>query len=64
MATHHRHITPEATHPTVAERAYQIWEDEGKPSGRDIDHWLKAEAELDPESALAMRPKMTAPAKK
>lgn len=24
--------------------AYQIWEKEGRPHGRDLEHWLKAEA--------------------
>jgi hypothetical protein len=24
--------------------AYQIWEGEDRPHGRDLDHWLKAEA--------------------
>ncbi len=24
--------------------AYQIWEYEGYPDGRDMEHWLKAEA--------------------
>lgn len=24
--------------------AYQTWEEEGRPHGRDLDHWLKAEA--------------------
>lgn len=24
--------------------AYQIWEDEGRPHGRDLEHWRKAEA--------------------
>jgi len=28
------------------ERAYQIWEEEGRPEGREIDHWLQAEGEL------------------
>ncbi len=23
--------------------AYRIWEDEGRPEGRVLDHWLKAE---------------------
>lgn len=27
-------------------RAYHIWEAEGKPAGKDFDHWLRAEAEL------------------
>jgi hypothetical protein len=34
------------THHEIAERAYQIWEREGKPRGRDTEHWLMAEAEL------------------
>lgn len=30
----------------VAARAYQIWDHEGRPDGRDVDHWLQAEQEL------------------
>jgi Protein of unknown function (DUF2934) len=30
----------------TAERAYMLWEQEGRPEGRDMEHWLKAEAEL------------------
>jgi hypothetical protein len=30
----------------IRERAFQIWIEEGQPSGRDKDHWLIAEAEL------------------
>ena len=30
----------------IAERAYRIWEGEGRPTGRDLDHWLRAEAEV------------------
>jgi hypothetical protein len=30
----------------VRERAYYIWEDEGRVFGRADDHWLRAEAEL------------------
>jgi hypothetical protein len=28
----------------VAEEAYRIWEKEGKPHGKSLDHWLEAEA--------------------
>lgn len=35
----------------VAERAYSLWQAEGCPEGRDLDHWLAAEHEL-----LTMRP--------
>ncbi len=24
--------------------AYRIWEEQGRPDGRDLEHWLKAEA--------------------
>jgi Protein of unknown function (DUF2934) len=29
-------------------RAYAIWEAEGRPEGRAVDHWLAAEAECLP----------------
>ncbi len=30
----------------VRRRAYEIWEEQGRPQGRDVEHWLRAEAEL------------------
>jgi Protein of unknown function (DUF2934) len=27
----------------VSSKAYEIWEQEGKPDGRALDHWLEAE---------------------
>ena len=30
----------------IRRRAYEIWEEEGRPQFRDHDHWLRAEAEL------------------
>jgi hypothetical protein len=33
------------THRLIAERAYVIWEREGRPEGRAWQHWLQAEAE-------------------
>lgn len=30
----------------IRRRAYEIWEQEGRPQSRDHDHWLRAEAEL------------------
>jgi len=29
--------------PEIAVAAYYIWEKEGHPHGRDLDHWLRAE---------------------
>ena len=28
-------------------RAYRIWESKGRPHGRDLEHWLDAEGELE-----------------
>ncbi len=30
----------------IRERAYAIWEREGRPHGRDREHWRQAEAEI------------------
>jgi hypothetical protein len=38
------------THEEISQRARQIWEREGRPEGRDMEHWLQAEAELRQES--------------
>jgi DUF2934 family protein len=35
----------------IRERAYAIWEQEGRPHGRDLDHRLRAEAEIAAERA-------------
>jgi hypothetical protein len=39
----------------IRERAYQIWEDEGRPHGKDFDHWLRAERELAPTGKAPKR---------
>lgn len=31
----------------IAVCAYAIWEKEGRPHGRDVDHWLQAKAQLE-----------------
>lgn len=30
----------------IEHRAYEIWEREGRPEGRDIEHWFAAERQL------------------
>ncbi len=30
----------------IEERAYEIWEREGRPDGRDLEHWAMAEREI------------------
>ncbi len=34
-------------HAEVAKRAYTMWELEGRPTGKDLEHWLRAEAEIE-----------------
>jgi hypothetical protein len=37
----------------IRQRAYEIWESEGKPHGRDDEHWRRAEADIEKEGAHA-----------
>lgn len=30
----------------IQQRAYQIWEQQGRPEGRHLEHWSQAEEEL------------------
>jgi HSP20 family molecular chaperone IbpA len=41
-------LSPEAREMfnMIAERAYEIFESKGRTAGRDMEHWLQAEAEL------------------
>ena len=31
------------TQQDIGTRAYDLWEKEGRPTGRDVAHWLEAE---------------------
>lgn len=33
-------------HSRKETKAYEIWESEGRPTGRDLEHWLKAEQQV------------------
>jgi hypothetical protein len=39
----------------VRERAHLIWEREGRPDGRDAEHWAQAEREIDNEATARRR---------
>jgi len=34
------------THDKIQELAYRLWQEDGAPTGRDMDYWLRAEAAL------------------
>jgi hypothetical protein len=38
------------TYEAIAKRAFEIWDREGRPEGRDQEHWFRAECELREES--------------
>ena len=40
-------------HDAIGRRAYEIWEREGRPNGRDREHWFQAERELDSEESTS-----------
>jgi hypothetical protein len=33
----------------IRNRAYELWEAEGRPEGREVDHWLRAAQEVSGE---------------
>jgi hypothetical protein len=44
-----------ASKDDISRRAYAIWESEGCPEGRAVDHWLRAETELAAMTPAAKR---------
>lgn len=38
----------------ISKRAYSLWEQEGRPSGRDRDHWEQATRERDEFDRVAL----------
>ncbi|ALG70647.1 hypothetical protein VY88_06025 [Azospirillum thiophilum] len=41
--------TPGPDDPRVRERAYQLWEQEGRPDDRHLDHWAQAVRDIEEE---------------
>lgn len=48
-------------HAGVQLRAYELWEAEGRPTGREVEHWLRAEAEVRGQIPAPFKPKPPAP---
>ena len=36
----------ETTRENIALAAYSIWEEEGRPEGRDVGHWVQAQVQF------------------
>jgi hypothetical protein len=45
-------------------RSYMIWEKEGRPTGRDQEHWFRAQAELAEEAGNTADSLAAIPAKR
>lgn len=48
----------------IRRRAHELWESEGRPHGRDADHWTQAEAEIRGAGALEPTGKVAGSRKK
>src|SRR6202035_180062 len=44
------HVAQEDPQIGIRLRAYAIWEEEGRPNGRHIEHWQRAEEEAEPRA--------------
>jgi hypothetical protein len=44
----------------IRERAYEIWQREGRPHGRDAEHWRRAETEIEAEDHARGEPETVA----
>ncbi len=40
----------------IADLAYRLWEDEGRPQGKAEDHWLRAAVLVDEKKPAAKKP--------
>ncbi len=40
----------------VKDLAYRLWDEAGRPDGRDLDFWIQAETELTKPAAKAKTP--------
>ena len=53
------------TEEQIKEQAYQMWEQEGRPEGKDVEHYFAAKQMLEEQEAAqarASRPWATSPA--
>lgn len=46
-------MTTQDQRDRILVKAYEIWEAEGRPQGRDMEHWMKAELEIGTNKAKA-----------
>jgi len=37
---------------SISEYAHRLWENDGRPDGKDLEYWFRAEAELNQRTAI------------
>ncbi len=47
----------------IRRRAHELWEQEGRPHGKDSEHWERARREIEDGAAAPVPAKRRAPAK-
>ena len=47
---------PDDRERKIKDRAHRLWEDEGRPEGRELGHWREAERQVLAEEAADWRP--------
>jgi hypothetical protein len=45
-----------AVEARIRARAYEIWQEEGRPTGRDVEHWIRAVLELARDGSIRLMP--------
>jgi Protein of unknown function (DUF2934) len=61
MTDGEKNASPEES---VRARAYALWEEEGRPDGKHLEHWRRAASETVPELAPAPAPTKAPPARR
>jgi len=46
----------------IRERAYQLWEKDGRPDGHSVDYWLEAARQLEDEGGVTAEKSVDRPA--
>lgn len=50
--------TPGVSAEEISRRAYDLWEQEGRPESRELEHWLRAEQELRARQQSTLTPSL------
>ncbi|SIQ12291.1 Protein of unknown function [Rhizobium sp. RU35A] len=47
------------SHEWIRNRAYALWEEEGRPHGKDAEHWTRACEEFETQASTTAKPAVT-----